>query len=291
MLHRIENRYLRVEISEQGAELQSILGTDGTEYLWQGDPAFWSGRSPVLFPFVGRLNDKAYYLDGTRHEVVIHGFARMSRFCLEEKGEDRLVFLLTDNEETYRQYPRHFAFRVIYTLREDTLEVCFRVENRDDRVMYFGLGGHPGFRVPLVEGKRFEDYRLRFDEKGTPDWYLLSPSYLLSGQTVPYPLENGDVMPLRHDLFDGDAVILGNVSRQVTLETDTDPHGVTVSFPQMPYVGFWHKPESEAPYVCIEPWHTLPAVQDEVTVLETRKDMVSLAPGGVYENSMTIRCF
>ena len=165
MVHTISNAFLKVTVSEMGAELLSVLGADGTEYLWQGDPAFWAGRSPILFPFVGRLNGQEYWLDGKRYEIGIHGFARKSRFTLEEQADDRLVFLLTENEETYSQYPRRFALRVCYTLRGDTLEMLCRVENRDDRVMYFGLGGHPGFRVPLVAGIPFEDYRIRFAEK------------------------------------------------------------------------------------------------------------------------------
>lgn len=291
MLHTIGNSFLKVTVSELGAELQSILGADGTEYLWQGDAAFWAGRAPVLFPFVGRLNDKQYWLDGNRYEIGIHGFARTSRFVLEERAEDRLVFLLTDNEETYSQYPRRFALRVIYTLRDDTLEMLCQVENRDHRMMYFGIGGHPGFRVPLVAGIPFEDYRIRFAEKGTPDRQILSPAYFVSGKTEPYQLDNGEILHLRHDLFDGDAVVLSNVSRQVTLETPKDSHGVTVTYPQMPHLGLWHKPMAEAPYVCIEPWYTLPAVQDEVTVLEERKDMIALEPGKLYENTMKIRCF
>lgn len=42
MLQAIQNEFLSVAVSEQGAELQSILGADGIEYLWQGNPAYWS---------------------------------------------------------------------------------------------------------------------------------------------------------------------------------------------------------------------------------------------------------
>ena len=62
----IQNEYLCVEISTKGAELQSIRDTAGTERLWQGDPAFWTGRAPVLFPICGGLREDAYYLDGQR---------------------------------------------------------------------------------------------------------------------------------------------------------------------------------------------------------------------------------
>jgi len=290
MLHTIQNQYFTVTASEMGAELQSILAADGTEYLWQGDPAFWSGRSPVLFPFVGRLNGKKYYLDGQEYETKIHGFASECTFTLEKKTETEMVFLLEDNEATYKQFPRHFAFRVIYALDGKELTMAFQIENRDSRILYYGVGGHPGFRVPLVPGKAFEDYRLRFSEKGTPDQFLLSPAYFLSGETAPYVLENNDSIPLRHSLFDGDAIVLKNTSQQIVLETDGDPHKVTVSYPQMPYLGMWHAVKKPAPYVCIEPWGTLPPVQDEVTHLEQRKDFFRLAPGEVHNNIMTIRC-
>ena len=40
MEYCIENEKLRVRVSTKGAELQSIRGADGTEYLWQGDARF-----------------------------------------------------------------------------------------------------------------------------------------------------------------------------------------------------------------------------------------------------------
>ena len=73
-----------------------------------------------------------------------------------------MVFTLTDNEELYAQYPRHFVFQICYRLAENTIQITFKVENRDEKTMYFGLGGHPGFCVPMEEGDSFTDYRLRF---------------------------------------------------------------------------------------------------------------------------------
>jgi galactose mutarotase-like enzyme len=291
MLHTIQNKFLTVTVSELGAELQSILGADGTEYLWQGNPAYWKGRSPILFPFIGRLTDKKYWLDGKEYEIGIHGFARNSVFLLERQTETELVFLLRDNEEIYASYPRHFAFRVIYTLEDNLLSVCCQVNNEDDRQMYFAVGGHPGFCVPLKAGVAFEDYCLRFAEGPMPKRHLLAPSYLISGETEDYPLVDGCKLPLHHDLFDDDALILSGMSREVTLETPGDSHGVTVSFPQLPYLGLWHMPHTDAPYVCIEPWYTLPATDGSVTVLEQREDMVKLAPGGEYRNTWSVRCF
>ena len=71
-------------------------------------------------------------------------------------------------------------------------------------------------------------------------------------------------------------------------DTDGDRHGVTVSYPQMPYLGLWHRPKSDAPYVCIEPWCSLPS-GTEVTVFEQKQDLLSLAPGHLYRNHWSIR--
>lgn len=289
-MHTIENGFLRVTVSELGAELQSVKATDGTEFLWQGDSRYWKDRSPVLFPYVGRLTDGRYRLEGQEYPMGIHGFAAHSVFRTVKAEPERLELAITDTPETLAQYPRRFAFTVVYALAGNTLEVTFRVENRDTGTMYFGLGGHPGIRVPLTEGRAFSDYRLRFEEPCRPEKYLLSPSYYLSGATEPFPLEDGVVLRLNHRLFDDDALILRNISRQISLESEGDRRRVTVGFPGMPYLGIWHAPKTDAPYVCIEPWCTLPSVQDVPTVLEEQKDLLRLAPGAVYENHWFLRC-
>ena len=50
----LNNEKLCVRVSSLGAELRSVRGADGTEYLWQGDERFWRGRATndirVKFP-------------------------------------------------------------------------------------------------------------------------------------------------------------------------------------------------------------------------------------------------
>ena len=45
----ITNGDLTATISTLGAELQSLTDSAGREYMTDGDPAFWSGRAPILF--------------------------------------------------------------------------------------------------------------------------------------------------------------------------------------------------------------------------------------------------
>ncbi len=290
MLKTIKNRLLTVTVSEDGAELYSILGADGTEYLWQGDPAYWSDRALNIFPFVARLFGGKYSLDGETCEMKIHGIAPYRRFETEMHGDSSLSLVLTSDADTRAEYPRDFLFRVRYELCGDTLAVTYEVENRDGKAMYFGLGGHPGFNVPLKEGKTFDSYRLRFSEKCSPERVGFTADCFTDGTFTPFPLEGGDTLPLSHSLFDDDAIVLRNMDRSVTLEADGDGHSITVSFPGMQYLGIWHMPRTDAPYVCIEPWCSLPSHDGEVTVFEKKPDLIALAPGETYKNTWTVTC-
>ena len=53
----LHNENVSVTLKSLGAELTSIKDASGTEYLWQGNPEFWSGQAPVLFPIVGCLRN------------------------------------------------------------------------------------------------------------------------------------------------------------------------------------------------------------------------------------------
>jgi len=289
MLHTIQNDALTVTVSQDGAQLQSIVSRDGTQYLWQGDRAYWSDRALNLFPYVARLTQGSYYLDGQLYHMDIHGIAPYRRFRAVRQEPDGLVLELASDAQTLAAYPREFVFQVCYQLSKSTLYITYRVENRDSRPMYFGLGGHPGFNVPLAPGKTFQDYRLRFPEPCEPLRVGFTPECFLSGVDTPFPLEDGAVLPLSHDLFDQDAIVLKDVPREVTLEAPRDPHAVTICFPQMPYVGFWHMPRTDAPYVCIEPWCSLPSAQGRIAVLEEQEDLIFLPAGEVYQNRWSVR--
>ena len=287
MIHTIQNTFLKVSVAEMGAELQSIQNAEGKEFLWQGTAPYWEQKAINLFPYVGRLTEGTYRMDGSLYKLPIHGFAPWVDFALTEKGEDYMVFTLTDNEELYAQNPRHFVFQICYRLVENTIQITFEVENRDEKVMYFGLGGHPGFRVPLEEGDSFTDYRLRFTPC-KPKRVDFTEKCFITGTTSDFPLAEDQFLPLSHDLFDDDAVVLTDMSREVTLEKVGGKHSVKVEFPQMPYVGLWHTTKSDAPFVCIEPWCSLPSKQDEIAELEKQENLLSLAPGATYQNNWSI---
>ncbi len=288
MLYTLKNESLQVTVSEIGAELQSIQTSDGREYLWQGDPTYWKDRALNIFPYVAIPTDGIYTYKGRSYPMPEHGFAPISHFCMTRQTEDTLEFELTDSEETREQYPFRFAFVVAYRLCGKRLAVSYRVENRGEEMMYFGLGGHPGFRLPLTEDTSFEDYYFEFSEDCRPYRVGFTESFFVNGRDELFPLENGRNLPLRHELFDHDAVILRHMAKTVTLKSDKTPLSVTVEYPQMNYLGFWHTNCSEAPFVCIEPWASLPSRDGIVEDLACQSDLVALPSKETYTNTWSI---
>lgn len=287
-LYTIQNENMKVVLDSAGAVLHSIQ-KDGAEYLWQGDPQYWQRRDANLFPYVGRLTDDKYLLEGKEYPMTRHGFCIGTEFAVTEQTGSSVRFTLEDNETTCEMYPFRFAFHVTYRLEGNTIVKTCLVENRNDRMMYFGLGGHPGFLVPLDGAGDFTDWKLVFDKPCTPTRIDFDPSnYRLAGTTSDFPLENGTTLPLKHDLFDLDAVVLRDTSRTVTICSEKSHRSVTVSYPDHPFVGLWHAPKTDAPYVCIEPWVSLPSHSAYVEELTKQEHIIHLPAGETYQNIMTV---
>lgn len=291
MNYILKNDKMTVTISSIGGEIISIKSKEGIEYLWQADPAYWNEHAPHLFPYVGRFFDGKYMLDGKTCEMGIHGFFRFQEMQVEEQTDTRLVLSFRATDETKKEYDRDFKVYLTHEISDTVIDIFFHVENLDTRTLYFGYGGHPGFNVPLTENEKFEDYYLEFTEECQPVSIGLSPTCFLQGAHTPIALENDKFLPLKHHLFDNDAIVMRCMSNEITLKSRTGSHGVCVRYPQMPYLGLWHKPHTEAPYVCIEPWVSLPSRQDVIEEFEAKMDMVVVAPKKSYTNNWQIAIF
>ena len=293
--YSLDNGVLSVRVSSIGGQLLSVK-KDGKEYLWQGDPAFWEDRAPNLFPYIARLTKGTYTVHGKEYHLPIHGFLPAAEMKAEAQEESLLVLRLDADESTLACYPFVFTLRIRYELNQDTLRIAYEVENGGTEDMYFGIGGHPGFQAPLEDGLSFEDYFLEFESEGqsgtdaqTPVRIGFSPTCFLNGKDEPWPLEKGCRIPLRHDLFDDDAIVLSHTPKTVVLRSEKGGRGVRVRFPQMPYIGFWHAVKKPASYVCIEPWSSLPSRQDVVEELSEQPGLIHLEGKGVYRNLWSIQ--
>ncbi len=283
MNYTIENEFLKVEIADRGAEMMSLVGKKtGFEYLWQGDATYWMNRATVLFPICGRLFEGKYTWQGKEYEMILHGFAKLQTFTVVEQSATAITFELRPNEESRACYPFDFILRMTYSLDGATVRTAYYVENPSEPDLPFSVGGHPGFNIPFVEGEQFEDYYLAFKCEKPAERRLMSPTCFYTGNKALYPLREGKYIDLRHDLFDDDAIFLDNACKIVSLKSKKNDRAVTVSYEDMLHVGFWHKPHSDAPYVCIEPWHGYPSFDGKVDDFATKSEMMHLAKGENY---------
>ena len=244
MLYYLENDFLKISVDTHGAELSSIFNKKaGKEMLWHGDPQFWGRKSPVLFPVVGKYKNGKTTYNGKEYALGQHGFARDSEFALVEQNDSKLVFALESNEDSLTKYP--FKFRLIcsFELKNDTIIVGWKVENTDDRTIYFSIGAHPAFycekskTVLSMNAENLKYSLVNSDGLYTPEKYDVESSFVL------------------HDnIFDKDALIIENSGvTEVTL-ADMDKKYLTMKF-TAPLFGIWSPTKKNAPFVCIEPWY------------------------------------
>lgn len=253
MNHSIENERISVSVSEKGAELQSFFDKrSGTEYMWSGDPDFWGKKSPVLFPIVGTLKDNKYFFYHKSYELPRHGFARDKEFLLKEKTEKSLLFSITNDESTFSVYPFEFEFLIKYEIDGGELSVTYIIKNTSSETIFFSVGGHPAFKVPMFEGDEYSDYKLVFESKETVPRWPISKDGLIETSPTPF-LDNSDTIALTKDLFQKDAIVLKNLkSDSVKLISAKTNSGINFNFAAFPYLGIWAA--KNADFVCIEPW-------------------------------------
>jgi galactose mutarotase-like enzyme len=267
---------LNATISSLGAELQRLHTDDGLELLWDGNPAVWSGRSPLLFPIVGGVKDDRVRIDGKEHSMSRHGFARTATFSRVEAAASHCTWRLEPNAETRARYPFEFRLDVTYALDVSGLTIRAVIANRGDRPMPASFGFHPAFRWPLVPGVEREAHAILFEHDEPAPIRRLAGG-LIAPEPIPTPV-SGVRLPLSDALFTDDALIFDQLrSRQVTYGATTGPR-LSVDFPKMPHLGIWSKPG--AGFVCIEPWQGFASPVDFDGELRDKPGIVLIEPGG-----------
>lgn len=277
-----------VEIRPLGAELISFKDKEsGREYMWSGDAEFWTGRSPVLFPIVGSVYDGVMRAEGGEYALKNHGFARNREFRLVEAEETRVVFHLSADDETLAIYPYKFALTLTYTLEGSSLRIQYRVDNDDDKNIYFQLGTHPAFNCPIGGDGEFEDYVLEFNEEETLERFFVTGGNIQIPDKSETVLEKGTVLPLTRAQFEEGAMIFRDVkSDRVMLKSEKSEHSVSVSSENFPYLGVWQP--KNAPFLCIEPWHGLADADKFEGELKDKELAVELASGEYFEAALII---
>lgn len=276
----IQSDLLTVDIDSLGAQLASIRTRDGEEYLWQGDPDIWARRAPILFPFIGRLKDSTYLLQGTPYTISTHGFARDMEFEVAEQAQDAVSFQLTHTPQTLAVYPFAFTLTVTYALKGNELTKTHRMFNASQEEMLYELGAHDGFRVPVGDGITMADYTIRLPGVDSVRFYGMDENLMLTPKGEEIPL-TGSALPLTPATFNLDTMILDTPPQAQALLCDRQGKPrVGLTFPDFPYLGLWTQAKPfDTGYVCIEPWSTLPDGTFMGRELGDKTGIRRLAPG------------
>lgn len=276
----LRNEELTVTIKELGAEMQTITAKDGTEYLWHGDPKFWEGRAPVMFPICSRLKNDEYHYNGVTYKMGGHGFAKKEMFEVESQSETEAVFVLRANERTLKQYPFDFEFRVGYALRGKAIDVTYDVKNPASEPLYMSFGGHEGYVCP--EG--ITEYEVVFEQ---PETLITTPDPFNSNDTKLIG-ENVTVLPMEDRFFAIDALIFKKCVKSTSLKLrhKKTGRGVQVDFEGFPYLLIWTK--IGAPYICVEPWCGITDVPETDGNLVTKEGINRVEGGETFRRVHTI---
>lgn len=280
----ISNGALTARINPLGAELWSLTDADGREYMTDADPAFWTGRAPLLFPIVGALKDGRYRLEGAEYVLPKHGFARASRFDPVAIEPSRAQFRLTESEATLTAYPFRFVLDMSFSLDGATLGMTATICNPGKEPLPFSFGFHPAFAWPLPGGSAKEEHVVVFEREEPQDIGRLDGNGLLARrESTPV---DGRELALSPSLFEDDALIWDTLgSRRLTCGV---PGGtrLDIAFPDMPMLGMWQKPGAR--YLCIEPWAGIADPADFAGEFGDKPGIQRVEPGGSRSFRMNV---
>ena len=271
---------LEIKTSIIGAELTSIK-LNKKEKLHQGE-SYWKRHAPILFPIVGQLKGGKTIINGEEFEMGQHGFARDMEF--EEINPN--TFLLKHSNETLKKFPFKFELYVKYTISDDELITTYKVINKDNKTMIFGLGGHPAFICDYST----ENYQIQFEKEENEIEFLQLENGLISNEKAPNFLKN-NALDLLPNTFEKDAIIMKNLhSKKVILfNKKSGKNLLEFDFTGFPYLALWSK--IGAPFVCIEPWFNTTDKTNSNGKFEEKENILKLEPEKQFECSYKVKFY
>jgi galactose mutarotase-like enzyme len=283
----IASTRLTARIDPFGAELQSLTDTRGREHMSSGDPAFWMGRAPLLFPIIGRLNDDTLRVDSKSHTLEKHGFARCSRFEIVSHDVGSATFRLSDSAATRAMYPFQFELEAHFALTELTMAMTMTVNNPGDTALPASFGYHPAFAWPLPGSVRAA-HEIIFECDEPEPLRRITPEGLIGRDSKRSPV-TGNRFTLTDNLFANDALVWTDLnSRRLTYGVADGAH-LDIGFPDTQHLGIWTKPG--AAFICIEPWAGHADPEDYAGEFRDKPGVIEIAPGAsrCFRMDVTVR--
>ena len=195
--------------------------------------------------------------------------------------------LRSDDAIKAERFPFDFVLTSTFRLDGKTVHHTLAVSNPGSGELRFGIGYHPAFNIPFDDQHTTTDYEFRFDRPESPVILDTRPNGLLSGRCY-YQWKNQQAIPLTDDLFANDSFCMAGL-RTGTIgicEKDTG-RKITCNVEGYPYSLIWSAPAKPVRFVCIEPWHSLPAAETDPQAWSQRAAAACLAPGESWETTLS----
>lgn len=255
MLYTIENKHIRLTVSNHGAEIKSLV-FDNVERIHDSNPAFWNRSAPLLFPCIGTITNKETIINDKAYALSKHGFLRDQDFELVSIDDHTIVLKFHSNETTLAMYPFTFEVIVKYEIENKKMLSSVNITNLSHEPMPFNFGLHPAFKTPISEDEKFEDYELVVhSSKDHPIYKVELSNGTINFDEAVRTINFSEPLPLNYDDYLGDALVFDNIDfDEITLQDSKGTHGVSFTFPGFPMLGIWTPSPKRAPFICLEPW-------------------------------------
>lgn len=286
MEYTINNGKISLTVDSLGAEVHSVK-TEKREYMWNGNPKYWKGHAPLLFPVVGRMDTETIKIGGKPYPMATHGFLSSTEFDVTKQCNDVLVMEASFSDETLKCYPFKFKVVATYKILEKGVLMSYDIYNLDDKTMCYGFGLHPGFQCYDNETDTIEDFYVEFNEVFSLNKPYRMPNALVDmSRRIPV-IENSNRIDLKEEYFNKDALIKDNIPytgaklchQDGTVLVDTKFEGFS-------WFNVWRFQHN--PYVCLEPWSSMHGVYPFPENLEDNESTKYLDPNNAETYKMEI---
>ena len=283
MIYTIKSDKLTAQINSHGAELVHLIDENGIDRLHDVNHDSWKRTSPILFPQISRTRGNVYNVKGKEYQMPMHGFFRDLELTPYSQKNNEIIFKTQATEESLKHYPYQFEFYVKYLIFDNRFKVEFKVINPADEILYFMVGGHPGFKLCL-NNHSYEDYKIVFQQKETADAMQVADGYLAN--EFKQVLNNEDTINLKHNLFVPDAIVLKDLkSKYVDIVSNNNDFDLRFYFADFAILAIWANNNEDDKYVCLEPWN---GIQKQFVKDHEKMGVLSLNPHDTYVCSYTI---
>lgn len=276
---------LKIEVANRGAELTSIK-FNNKEMLHNGEK-FWDRQSPILFPTVGRLRENTTIINNKEYEIPQHGFAKDMEFELVKETENEKVYMTKSNKDTLKMYPFKFELYISYIIDKDTLTIKYKVINKDEKEMLFGIGGHPGFKLDLEQEEYYFELNKKEDE---PEFMEVEGNYI-SNNPAKNILKDSKIINIEKDSFINDAIMIKKLkSNIITLKQKKDDKKILeFDFKGFPILAIWSIPN--AAFICIEPWFNYADKIKETGYFKDKEGIKTLQSDEDFDCKFSVKFF